>query len=65
MLRIWRLPPAVRERYDLSSLKEVWHGAAPMPEWLKAAWIEWLGPDYDPAVCDLDKINKALKKLGK
>ncbi len=28
-------------------------------------WIEWLGPDYDPQRCDLEKINKALKKLGK
>lgn len=28
-------------------------------------WIEWLGPDYDPAVCDVVKINKALRKLGK
>jgi hypothetical protein len=28
-------------------------------------WLEWLGPDYDPALCDLAKINKALKKLGK
>ena len=28
-------------------------------------WLEWLGPDYDPAVCDLEKINRALKKLGK
>ena len=28
-------------------------------------WLEWLGPDYDPEVCDLEKINKALKKLGK
>ncbi|HEX2852942.1 MAG TPA: plasmid pRiA4b ORF-3 family protein [Opitutaceae bacterium] len=28
-------------------------------------WREWLGPDYDPAVCDVEKINKALKKLGK
>jgi hypothetical protein len=28
-------------------------------------WLEWLGPDYDPDVCDLDKINKSLKKLGK
>ena len=28
-------------------------------------WREWLGPDYDPAVCDLGKINKSLKKLGK
>ncbi|MCX6944735.1 MAG: plasmid pRiA4b ORF-3 family protein [Opitutales bacterium] len=28
-------------------------------------WLEWLGPDYDTAACDLVKINKALKKLGK
>jgi hypothetical protein len=28
-------------------------------------WIEWLGPDYDPGICDVDKINKALRKLGK
>jgi hypothetical protein len=28
-------------------------------------WIEWLGPTYDPALCDLDKINKSLRKLGK
>lgn len=28
-------------------------------------WREWLGPDYNPAACDLEKINQALKKLGK
>jgi hypothetical protein len=28
-------------------------------------WLDWLGPDYDPAACDLEKINRALKKLGK
>lgn len=28
-------------------------------------WLEWLGPDYDAEACDLEKINKALKKLGK
>ena len=28
-------------------------------------WLEWLGPDYDAARCDLTTINKALKKLGK
>lgn len=26
-------------------------------------WIEWLGPDYKPEECDVEKINKALKKL--
>ena len=28
-------------------------------------WLEWLGPDYHPEACELEKINKALKKLGK
>jgi len=28
-------------------------------------WLEWLGPDYRPDACDVEKINKALKKLGK
>jgi bile acid-coenzyme A ligase len=45
MKRIWRLPPDVRERYDLSSLQLVWHLAEPCPTWLKEAWIDWLGPE--------------------
>jgi len=45
MLRIWRLPEAARASADLSSLERVMHMAAPCPEWLKRAWIEWLGPD--------------------
>lgn len=28
-------------------------------------WLEWLGPGYDPDTCDLDKINSALRKLGR
>jgi bile acid-coenzyme A ligase len=43
MSRIWRLPD--RGRYDVSSLKTVWHLAAPCPPWLKEAWIDWLGPE--------------------
>jgi bile acid-coenzyme A ligase len=45
MQRIWRLPPDVRNRYDVSSMKVVWHLAAPCPIWLKEAWIDWLGAD--------------------
>jgi bile acid-coenzyme A ligase len=36
MHRIWALPEAVRNAYDM---------AAPMPPWLKEKWIEWLGPE--------------------
>lgn len=45
MKRIWRLPEHVRESYDLSALKVVWHLAEPCPEWLKQVWIDWLGPE--------------------
>jgi bile acid-coenzyme A ligase len=45
MNRIWNLPAEVRSQYDLSSLQAVWHTAAPMPAWLKKAWIDWLGPE--------------------
>lgn len=45
MQRIWALPERVRESYDVSSLKVVWHMSAPCPQWVKRAWIEWLGPD--------------------
>jgi hypothetical protein len=27
-------------------------------------WMEWLGPGYDSEACELDKINRALRKLG-
>lgn len=45
MGRIWRLPEEVRAKYDVSSLRTVWHLAAPCPAWLKEEWIKWLGPD--------------------
>ena len=45
MKRIWRLPLDVREGFDLSSLRVIWHLAEPCPPWLKEAWIEWLGPE--------------------
>ena len=45
MGRIWRLPEAERLRHDLSSLRTVWHLAAPCPAWLKEEWISWLGAD--------------------
>lgn len=44
MQRIWRLPTAQRERFDVSSLEFVLTGSAPCPAWLMRAWIDWLGP---------------------
>ena len=45
MGRIWRLPEETRAKYDVSSLKTVWHLAAPCPAWLKEEWIRWLGSE--------------------
>jgi long-chain acyl-CoA synthetase len=42
--RMLKLPPEVRRRYDLSSLRYVLHGAAPCPVPVKQAMIDWLGP---------------------
>jgi len=30
-------------RHDISSLRAVWHGAAPCPAWVKRAWISLVG----------------------
>uniref|UniRef100_B0T5K2 AMP-dependent synthetase and ligase n=1 Tax=Caulobacter sp. (strain K31) TaxID=366602 RepID=B0T5K2_CAUSK len=43
-VRLLRLPAAVRERYDLSSLRFVVHGAAPCPVEVKQQMIAWWGP---------------------
>ncbi|MCZ6655954.1 MAG: AMP-binding protein [Gammaproteobacteria bacterium] len=45
MQRIWNLPDEIRTNHDLSSLKTLWHLAAPCPPWLKEAFIDWLGAD--------------------
>ncbi len=42
--RLLALPPEVRGRYDVSSLKRINHGAAPCPPEVKKAMIDWLGP---------------------
>jgi long-chain acyl-CoA synthetase len=42
--RMLRLPPAERERYDLSSLRLVIHGAAPCPVSVKRQMLDWWGP---------------------
>jgi bile acid-coenzyme A ligase len=45
MARISKLPKEVRDRYNTSSLKVIWHLAAPCPPWLKEEWIEWFGAE--------------------
>jgi long-chain acyl-CoA synthetase len=42
--RLLSLPADVRERYDVSSMRLIWHGAAPCPVPVKQAMIAWFGP---------------------
>jgi long-chain acyl-CoA synthetase len=42
--RLLALPEEIREKYDLSSLRFIIHGAAPCPVPVKQKLIEWLGP---------------------
>ncbi|MGW8376081.1 acyl-CoA synthetase [Streptomyces sp. ODS28] len=41
--RLLALPEEVRERYDVSSMRHAIHGAAPCPEHVKRAMIDWWG----------------------
>jgi long-chain acyl-CoA synthetase len=43
-VRLLKLQPEVREQYDVTSLRNILHGAAPCPPGVKAALIDWLGP---------------------
>jgi len=43
-VRLLELPPEVRDRYDLGSLRCVVHAAAPCPAHVKRRMINWFGP---------------------
>ena len=45
MSRILKLPDERRLAYDLSSVRTLFHLAAPCPPHVKRAFIDWLGPD--------------------
>lgn len=44
LVRLLKLPDAVKARYDLSSLRVIVHGAAPIAPDVKRAAIDWFGP---------------------
>src|SRR3984957_17381671 len=46
-VRMLKLPEAVRNSYDLSSLQRVVHAAAPCPVDIKKQMIDWWGPIID------------------
>jgi long-chain acyl-CoA synthetase len=43
-VRMLKLPEETRAKYDVSSLKSVFHAAAPCPVPVKSAMIDWWGP---------------------
>jgi acyl-CoA synthetase (AMP-forming)/AMP-acid ligase II len=43
-IRMLKLPEDIRLRYDLSSLRVVYHAAAPCPVEVKHAMMNWFGP---------------------
>ncbi len=43
-VRLLKLPDAVKAKYDISSLEFTVHAAAPCPQDVKRAMIEWWGP---------------------
>lgn len=61
-IRMLKLDEETRARYDLSSVEWILHTAAPCPEWVKRAMIDWFGPviyemygaseGAGPAICD-------------
>jgi long-chain acyl-CoA synthetase len=73
--RMLKLPPDVRARYDLSSLRYVLHGAAPCPIPVKQAMIDWLGPiiheyyaateGFGLAICDSEQWLAHKGTVGK
>ena len=45
-VRMLKLPPEVRAKYDVSSISSVVHSAAPTPSDVKRQMIEWWGPVF-------------------
>lgn len=45
MSRMLKAYEAEPDRYDLSSLRALWHMASVCPHWLKQAWIDLIGPE--------------------
>ena len=61
-IRMLKLDPAVRARYDLSSHRCAIHAAAPCPIEVKRAMIEWWGPIIEEYYSSTE--NNGLARIG-
>src|SRR5258707_7851659 len=59
-VRMLKLPEAVRDSYDLSSLKRVMHAAAPCPVEIKKQLMDWWGPIVDEYYASSEAIGSTL-----
>jgi long-chain acyl-CoA synthetase len=59
-VRMLKLPEAVRNSYDLSSLKRVMHAAAPCPVQIKKQMMDWWGPIVDEYYASSEAIGSTL-----
>ncbi|MDH6243414.1 fatty-acid--CoA ligase FadD4 [Mycobacterium sp. OTB74] len=58
--RMLKLPQAVRDSYDLSTLQRVMHAAAPCPVEIKKQMIDWWGPIVDEYYASSEAIGSTL-----
>jgi len=58
--RMLKLPAAVRDSYDVSSLERIMHAAAPCPVEIKRQMIEWWGPIVDEYYASSEAIGSTL-----
>ena len=58
--RMLKLPRAVRDSYDLSSLQRIMHAAAPCPVEIKKQMIHWWGPIIDEYYASSEAIGSTL-----
>ena len=58
--RMLKLPEAVRNSYDISSLERVMHAAAPCPVEIKKQMIDWWGPIVDEYYASSEAIGSIV-----
>ncbi|MCV7205690.1 acyl-CoA synthetase [Mycolicibacterium peregrinum] len=59
-VRMLKLPQAVRDSYDVSSLQRVVHAAAPCPVEIKKQMIDWWGPIVDEYYASSEAIGASF-----
>ncbi|MCW2688476.1 MAG: AMP-dependent synthetase and ligase, partial [Mycobacterium sp.] len=59
-VRMLKLPDAVRDSYDVSSLQRVVHAAAPCPVDIKRRMIEWWGPIVDEYYASSEAVGASF-----